>query len=54
VQLFNFSDRDGIARFEPRPLAVPVPRKTGHEWLNGPLVWALDDRHQPMHLFPPR
>jgi len=22
------------------------------EWLNGPLVWAIDDGHQPMYLFP--
>jgi len=22
------------------------------DWLNGPLVWAIDDWHQPMYLFP--
>ncbi len=22
------------------------------EWLNGPLVWAIDDWHQPLYLFP--
>jgi hypothetical protein len=22
------------------------------EWLNGPLVWAIDEWHQPMYLFP--
>ncbi len=52
MQLFHFSDRAGIARFDPRPVAVPAPRKPGHEWLNGPLVWAIDAWHQPMYLFP--
>ena len=52
MRLFHFSDRDGIAHFEPRPVVVPAPRKPGHEWLNGPLVWAIDDWHQPMYLFP--
>jgi len=52
VRLFHFSDRGDIARFDPRPVAVPAPRKAGHEWLNGPLVWAIDDWHQPMYLFP--
>ena len=52
MRLFHFSDRDGIARFAPRPVLVPAPRLPGHEWLNGPLVWAIDDHHQPMYLFP--
>ena len=52
MRLFHFSDRDAIARFEPRPVAVPAPRKPGHEWLDGPLVWAIDGWHQPMYLFP--
>lgn len=52
VRLFHFSDREGIARFEPRPVMVPAPRKPGHDWLNGPLVWAIDEWHQPMYLFP--
>lgn len=52
MQLFHFSDRAGIARFDPRPVAVPAPRKPGHEWLNGSLVWAIDAWHQPMYLFP--
>lgn len=52
MRLFHFSDRDGIARFEPRPVAVPAPRKPGQAWLNGPLVWAIDAWHQPMYLFP--
>jgi hypothetical protein len=52
MQLFHFSDRGDIARFDPRPVAVPAARKPGQEWLNGPLVWAIDDWHQPMYLFP--
>ena len=52
VYLFHFSERGDIARFDPRPVAVAAPRKPGHEWLNGPLVWATDDWHEPMSLFP--
>jgi len=50
--LFHFSEDSGIARFEPRPVAVPARRAPGMEWLNGPLVWAIDDWHQPLYLFP--
>jgi hypothetical protein len=52
MRLFHFSDRSDIDRFEPRPVAVPASRKPGHEWLNGPLVWAIDELHQPLYLFP--
>jgi hypothetical protein len=52
MRLFHFSDDPSIALFEPRPVRVPSPRAPGMEWLNGPLVWAIDDWHQPLYLFP--
>ena len=52
MRLFHFSDNPAIARFEARAVAVPSQRKSGMDWLNGPLVWAIDDWHQPMYLFP--
>src|SRR5262245_11011163 len=51
-RLFHFSEDASIDVFEPRPVRVPSPRAAGMEWLNGPLVWAIDDWHQPMYLFP--
>jgi hypothetical protein len=52
MRLFHFSDDPDITRFEPRPVRVPAQRAPGQEWLNGPLVWAIDEPHQPMYLFP--
>jgi hypothetical protein len=52
MRLFHFSDNPGIASFRPRPVAVPSRRAPGRDWLNGPLVWAIDEPHQPMYLFP--
>ena len=52
MRLFHFSDDPDIAIFEPRPVRVPAQRRVGEEWLNGPLVWAIDAWHQPMYLFP--
>lgn len=52
MRLFHFSDDPSIEVFEPRPVRVPSPRAPGMDWLNGPLVWAIDDRHQPLYLFP--
>ncbi len=51
-QLFHFSEDDAIALFEPRPVAVPAPRKPGHDWLNGPLVWAIEAAYSALYLFP--
>lgn len=51
-RLFHFSDDDGIDRFVPRPVRTPSSRPPGREWLNGPLVWAIDEWHQPLYLFP--
>ena len=50
--LLHFSERAGLTRFVPRPVAVPVARPPGQEWLNGPLVWAIDPAHAPLYLFP--
>ncbi|MBA4011063.1 MAG: hypothetical protein C0481_04280 [Phenylobacterium sp.] len=52
MRLFHFSEDPGIARFEPRPVRTPSARPPGREWLNGPLVWAIDEPHQAMYLFP--
>ncbi|MFE0758213.1 DUF6886 family protein [Inquilinus sp. NPDC058860] len=52
MRLFHFSDDPTIDRFEPRPVRVPSNRPAGREWLNGPLVWAIDDAHQMLYLFP--
>ncbi len=52
MRLFHFSDDPTISRFEPRPVLVPSARPPGREWLNGPLVWAIDELHQAMYLFP--
>ena len=52
MQLFHFSERGDIEVFEPRPVTIPSPRQRGREWLNGPLIWAIDAWHQPMYLFP--
>lgn len=52
MRLFHFSDDPGIASFRPRPVLVPSKRRPGLDWLNGPLVWAIDEHHRPMYLFP--
>jgi hypothetical protein len=52
MRLFHFSDDPAIAVFEPRPVRIPSQRPPGREWLNGPLVWAIDDIHDFMYLFP--
>jgi len=52
TRLFHFSDDGSITRFTPRPVRVPVARPQGMEWLNDPLIWAIDEWHQPMYLFP--
>jgi hypothetical protein len=52
VRIFHFSEEPDIGVFEPRPVVVPSARPPGREWLNDPLVWAIDERHQPLYLFP--
>lgn len=51
-RLFHFSEDPHIKVFEPRPVATPVDRGHGREWLNGPLVWAIDEHHQFLYWFP--
>jgi hypothetical protein len=50
--LVHFSDDGTIDRFVPRPVRVPSQRATGEEWMNGPLVWAVDPDHEAAYLFP--
>ena len=52
MRLFHFSDDPGIARFDPRPVLTPSLRAPGRDWLNGPLVWAIEEPRQAMYLFP--
>lgn len=52
MRLFHFSDDPGIACFVPRPVLVPSTRPPGRDWLNGPLVWAIDETTQPLYFFP--
>ncbi len=52
MRLFHFSDNSEITTFEPRPIRVQVDRPAGQEWLNGPLVWAIDGAHEHLYLFP--
>jgi hypothetical protein len=52
MRLFHFSEDAYINRFEPRPLRVAAQRPPSMEWLNGSLVWAIDDAHQRLYLFP--
>ena len=52
MRLFHFSDDPEIAVFEPRPVLIPAERAPGKGWLNGPLVWAIEDDWQALYLFP--
>lgn len=52
MDLHHFSDDPQISVFEPRPVRTPSERGPGRDWLNGPLVWAIDGDHQAMYLFP--
>ncbi|MFI4976960.1 MAG: DUF6886 family protein [Caulobacterales bacterium] len=52
MRLFHFSDDPTIEVFTPRPVRTPAERPPGREWLNGPLVWAIEEDWQAMYLFP--
>ena len=51
-RLFHFSEDSSITIFTPRPVTVPAERKGGRDWLNGPLVWAIEPAWQALSLFP--
>jgi hypothetical protein len=52
MRLFHFSDDGGIVRFVPRPVLTPADRPGGQDWLNGPLVWAIEEDWQALYFFP--
>ncbi len=52
VRLFHFSEDGAIARFVPRPVRTAAARPAGMDWLNGPLVWAIDEEWQALYFFP--
>jgi hypothetical protein len=52
MRLFHFSEDPRIELFAPRPVRTPVERPDGQDWLNGPLVWAIDEAHEHLYLFP--
>jgi hypothetical protein len=52
MRLFHFSDDPQIETFVPQPVTIPSERPPGRDWLNGPLVWAIEARRQAMYLFP--
>lgn len=51
-RLFHFGHDAAIERFEPRPVLVPSKRALGMDWLNGPLVWAIEADFAFLYLFP--
>ena len=52
MKLQHFSDDPAITLFEPRPVRVPSTCPPGRDRLNGPPVWATDEPHAILHLFP--
>ena len=52
MRLFHFSDDGTIERFVPRPVRTSARRPEGMEWMNGPLVWAIDEEWQAFYFFP--
>jgi hypothetical protein len=52
MRLYHFSDDPEIAAFVPRPVLVPSQRVAGMEWLNGPLVWAIEEDLDFLYHFP--
>ena len=52
MRLYHFSDDPEIAAFIPRPVRVPSQRIAGMEWLNGPLVWAIEEDLDFLYHFP--
>lgn len=52
MKVYHFSEDPGIAEFDPRPVLVPSQRPPGMDWMNGPLVWVVDELRQGAYLFP--
>ena len=52
MRLFHFSVDPAIAKFIPRPVRAASDRPAGQEWLNSPLVWAIEESYQRLYLFP--
>ena len=52
MKLFHFSEDSRIERFIPRPVAIPAERAPGRKWLNGPLVWAIEEAWHGLYFFP--
>ncbi len=52
MRLFHFSEDPAISKFIPRPVRVASDRPAGQEWLNSPLVWAIEEAQQRLYLFP--
>ena len=52
MRLFHFSGDPSIRHFHPRATVPPKRRPPGYDWLNDPLVWAIDEAHIAMYLFP--
>lgn len=52
MRLFHFSDEPDIREFVPQPVRVSRPRPPGQAWLNGPLVWAIEEAYEFLYLFP--
>lgn len=52
MRLFHFSETPGITSFVPRAVHVSAQRAPGMDWLNGPAVWAIEEAHQSLYLFP--
>ncbi len=52
LRLFHFSGDGEISKFAPRRPDMLSPRPQGKAWLNGPLVWAIEEAFQFLYLFP--
>lgn len=52
MRLYHFSDDPTIATFVPRPVLIASSRPVGMEWLNGPLVWAIEEELDFLYHFP--
>jgi hypothetical protein len=53
MRLFHFSQANNIEVFTPQAAQTQALRGPEDAWLNKPLVWAIDEWHQPLYLFPP-